>query len=196
MVAQYWVLCFTSWLMEFRACHPRTSTLIYWVFSADGVWGDSRCREDSLASFPCPSHWRRSLHHVSGALPVSGVRRASLSLEMESIPPNRPGQVPQLLRSAHTLHRVLCALQSHFSRVWLSATLWTVALQALCPRDSPARTLEWVAVPCSRGPSRPWDRTHVSYVSCVGRRLFTTSTTGKPSPHHLSLSCLPSSSLL
>ena len=32
-----------------------------------------------------------------------------------------------------------------------------------------ARTLEWVAMPSSRGSSRPGDRTHVSYVSCTGR---------------------------
>ena len=32
-----------------------------------------------------------------------------------------------------------------------------------------ARTLEWVVVPSSRGPSRSRDRTQVSYVSCVGR---------------------------
>ena len=30
-----------------------------------------------------------------------------------------------------------------------------------------ARTLEWVAMPFSRGSSRPRDRTHVSYVSCI-----------------------------
>ena len=32
-----------------------------------------------------------------------------------------------------------------------------------------ARTLEWVAMPSSRGSSRPRDRTRVSYVSCTGR---------------------------
>ena len=31
-----------------------------------------------------------------------------------------------------------------------------------------ARILEWVAMPSSRGPSRPRDHTH-SYVSCIGR---------------------------
>ena len=29
------------------------------------------------------------------------------------------------------------------------------------------RVLEWVAVPSSRGSSRPRDRTHVSYISCT-----------------------------
>ena len=32
-----------------------------------------------------------------------------------------------------------------------------------------ARTLEYVAVPSSRGSSWPRDQTHVSYVSCIGR---------------------------
>ena len=53
------------------------------------------------------------------------------------------------------------------------------------------RTLEWIAMPSSRGSSQPRDQTHVSffdilffffqthvsYVSCIGRWLFTTSAT-------------------
>ena len=35
-----------------------------------------------------------------------------------------------------------------------------------------ARILEWVARPSSRGSSRPRDQTHVSYVSCSGRRVL------------------------
>ena len=35
-----------------------------------------------------------------------------------------------------------------------------------------ARILEWVAVPSSRGSSWPRDRTHVSWVSCIGRQIF------------------------
>ena len=35
-----------------------------------------------------------------------------------------------------------------------------------------ARILEWVAMPSSRGSSRPRDRTCVSYISCIGRRVF------------------------
>ena len=34
------------------------------------------------------------------------------------------------------------------------------------------RTLEWVAIPSSSGSSRPRDRTHVSYVWCIGRRFL------------------------
>ena len=35
-----------------------------------------------------------------------------------------------------------------------------------------ARIVEWVAIPFSRGSSRPRDWTHISYVSCVGRRVL------------------------
>ena len=42
----------------------------------------------------------------------------------------------------------------------------------LCPWDSPARILEWVAMPSSRGSSQPRDQTHISYVSCMGRQLL------------------------
>ena len=35
-----------------------------------------------------------------------------------------------------------------------------------------ARILEWVSMPSFRGSSRPRDRTHVSYVSCIGRQVI------------------------
>ena len=35
-----------------------------------------------------------------------------------------------------------------------------------------ARILEWVAMPSSRGSSPPRDQTHVSCVSCIGRRVL------------------------
>ena len=45
-----------------------------------------------------------------------------------------------------------------------------------------ARILEWVALPFSRGSSRPWDRTCTSYVSYSGRWVFftTSATWGAP----------------
>ena len=43
-----------------------------------------------------------------------------------------------------------------------------------------ARILKWVAISSSKGSSQPKDWTHVSYVSCTGRGLFTTSATWKP----------------
>ena len=40
-----------------------------------------------------------------------------------------------------------------------------------------ARTLEWVALPSSRGSSRPRDRNRISYISCTGRRILYRCTT-------------------
>ena len=67
---------------------------------------------------------------------------------------------------------------SHFSCVQLCMTLWTTAHQApLSMRILQARILESVAMPFSRESSQHRDRTHVSYVSCVSKQIFTTSAT-------------------
>ena len=58
----------------------------------------------------------------------------------------------------------------HFSHVRLFATPWTVACQAPLSSDSPARILEWVAVPSCRGSSGLRDQT---WISCLGGRFFT-----------------------
>ena len=53
----------------------------------------------------------------------------------------------------------------------LFATSWSVAHQApLSMRILQARILEWVAIPSSRGSSKPRNRTHVSLIA---GRLFT-----------------------
>ena len=53
---------------------------------------------------------------------------------------------------------------SHFNRIRLFVTPWTVAHQApLSMAILQARVLDWVAVPSSRGSSRARDRTQVSY---------------------------------
>ena len=40
-----------------------------------------------------------------------------------------------------------------------------------------ARILEWVAIPFSRRSSRPRVQTCISYITCIGNRVLTTSTT-------------------
>ena len=47
-----------------------------------------------------------------------------------------------------------------------------------------ARILEWVATPSSRESPWPRDETHVSYVSCIAGRLFTTEPPGKPNKEY------------
>ena len=57
-----------------------------------------------------------------------------------------------------------------------SETLWSIARQAaLSMGILQTRILEWVAMPSSRESSRPRNETHITYVSCIGRRVFTTS---------------------
>ena len=43
-----------------------------------------------------------------------------------------------------------------------------------------AKVLQWVAISFSRGSSQPKDQTHVSCVSCIAGRLFTTEPPGNP----------------
>ena len=43
-----------------------------------------------------------------------------------------------------------------------------------------AGILQWVAIPSSRGSSRPRDQTCVSYGPCITGRFFTTEPLGKP----------------
>ena len=71
---------------------------------------------------------------------------------------------------------------SHFSSVWLFATLWTIAHQAPFSMGIlQARILEWAAMPSSRESSPPMVWTCVSYVSCSGRQvLLPLAPPGKP----------------
>ena len=62
---------------------------------------------------------------------------------------------------------------SHFSCVQLFAILWIVAHQSPLSMEFSRQELEWFAISCSRGSSRPRGRTHVSYVSCITSGLFT-----------------------
>ena len=81
--------------------------------------------------------------------------------------------LPSELQSLHLLNgnqvkkvKVLVALSSR-----LFVVPWTVARQApLSMGILQARILEWVAIPFSRGSSRPRDRTQVS---CTPGRFFT-----------------------
>ena len=59
------------------------------------------------------------------------------------------------------------------SCVQLFVAQWTIAHQTpLSLAFFRARILEWVAMPSSRGCSRPRDWTHDSCVSCVGRCIL------------------------
>ena len=59
----------------------------------------------------------------------------------------------------------------HFSRVWLSATPWTVACHVpLSMGILQVRILEWATVPSFRGSSQPRDQTCISLVHLLHRQ--------------------------
>ena len=65
----------------------------------------------------------------------------------------------------------LCVL-SCFSRAQLFSTPWTVTLQAPLSMGF-SRQEYWSGLPCPPwGSSWPRDRTHISYISCVDRRIL------------------------
>ena len=68
-------------------------------------------------------------------------------------------------------------LTSHFQ---LFSTPWTIAHQVLCPGILQARTLEWVAIPFSRGSSPPRYQTQVF---CTAGRFFTIWATREALPN-------------
>ena len=80
--------------------------------------------------------------------------------------------------SCFTMFCFCACMLSHFSCVWRSVTLWTVAFQApLVHGILQARILEWVALPPSRGSSQPRDWTPVS---CIAGQFFTDWAPRKP----------------
>ena len=75
---------------------------------------------------------------------------------------NHPGDGKRITQQQPAL---LCAVLSHWV-VWLFATPWTVACQTpLSMGILQARILEWVAMPFSKGSSRPRYRTRVSCIA-------------------------------
>ena len=76
---------------------------------------------------------------------------------------------------------VLCC----FSRVWLCDHMDCSPPGSFVHGIFLARILEWVAMPSSRGSSRPRDQNHSSFVSCIGRQvLYHWCHLGSPYPYH------------
>ena len=62
---------------------------------------------------------------------------------------------------------------SHFSRVILFVSLWTITHQApLTVRSSRQQYWSWVAISLAKGSSQFRDGTHVSCISCIGRQIL------------------------
>ena len=66
-------------------------------------------------------------------------------------------------------HVVPVCLLSHFSHVRLCIPMDCSPPGSSVHGTLQARTLEWVIMPFSRESSWPRNRTHVSYISCIGR---------------------------
>ena len=92
-----------------------------------------------------------------------------------------------LQRQNMCLMDTFCSRNQHNKFIYINVCLCAQSLQScptLCntldcspPGSSvhgifPARTLEWVAMPSSKGSSQPRDRTHDSYVSCIGKQTL------------------------
>ena len=91
-----------------------------------------------------------------------------------------------LARSAHSLRRLLLLVQLTFSvtpsyldsnELIVSNALLLRRVSLFAPGSSvhgilQARILEWVAMPSSVVSSKPKDQTHISCVSCSGRRVL------------------------
>ena len=77
-------------------------------------------------------------------------------------------------RRTESDYTVCARVLSHFSHVWHFAILWTVAHQVLLSVGF-SRQEYWSRLPVSsRGYSQPRYWTHVSCVSCVAGRFFST----------------------
>ena len=71
----------------------------------------------------------------------------------------------------NNVNRIIVLRTYSLSCVRLFTAPWTIAHQALPSIEVlPARILEWVAMPSSRGSSQPRDQ---SQVSCIAGRFFT-----------------------
>ena len=70
---------------------------------------------------------------------------------------------------------MLCAVLSCLSHVRLCDPMDCSSPGSSVHGILQERILEWVTMPSSRGSPQPRDQTHISYVSCIGRGFFTTS---------------------
>ena len=92
-----------------------------------------------------------------GDLPYPGIKPGSPTLPVDSLPSEPPGKLIPL----NQFSSIQC-----LSCVQLFATSWAVAHQApLSMEILQARILEWVAMPSSRGSSKPKDRTQIFHTA-------------------------------
>ena len=89
-----------------------------------------------------------------------------------SDPSHTPGGIKSKTNNINKIRYLFVCMLSCFSRVWLLATLRTVAHQTRVHSILQARIWESVAISFTRGSSQPRDRIHVSHISCIGRQVL------------------------
>ena len=82
------------------------------------------------------------------------------------------------LKKPFPLKRVTVCVLRHFGHGQLFVTLWSLPGSSV-HRLFQVRTLEWVAMPSSRGSSQSRDWTHVSRSSCISGWFFTAEPPGE-----------------
>ena len=117
--------------------------------------------------FSRQEYWSEWPFPLSGDLPDPGIKPRSLALHEDSLP-SEPPEKPIYISISLSIS--ISSVQS-LSHVQLFVTPWTVAHQApLFMGILQTRILEWVAMPSSRGSSKPRDQTQVS---CIAGGFFT-----------------------
>ena len=116
--------------------------------------------------------WSQHTRHCSSAGIISNKKHAPPLFSLTS---SSNGRDRELLSAVATWHDVLCFITQ-------SCPTLCCSMDCSPPGSSvhgilQARIMEWAAMPSSRGSSQPRDQTHISYVSCISRQVFTTSAT-------------------
>ena len=129
------------------------------------MYGISFLFEQSYLTIAYWSYGSSSLLQQSWHIAQAQVPQAQLTQKILA-----PGTAATWKHSAHCV----CENSSRFSHVQLCATPWTTQPARLPPIHGilQARILDWVAISSSSGSSWPRDRTLVSYITCIGRRVL------------------------
>ena len=93
-------------------------------------------------AFSRQEYWGGLLFPSPGGLPYPEIKPGSPAVQADSLPTEPPGKLNKHVWAPLSLQHVCYtggSALSHFSRVWLFETLWTIAHQALLSMDSPGK---------------------------------------------------------
>ena len=108
-----------------------------------------------------------------GDLPNPGVEPGSPALQGDSLPTGYPGSHGRRYYTIYWILHEAVSMLSCFSHVPLVVTPWTVAPQPSSVLGIlQVRILEWLAMPSSRGSSRPTDQTDLGLLCLLPWRVL------------------------